>query len=397
MRTRSIPFGPNALTWTKVALAVCLACCTSAHAQQLFQTDAVIAIPAGSPATTLGAASPYPLTVAVAGLKHGVAHISVSLTLFYHTAPGDVAVLLVSPDGRACQLMGRCGGVTDAVNTFLTFDDDAPTNLPAAIVSGTFRPTVCSASTFAAPAPSGPYATSLSVFRGSTGNGTWSLYVQDFASSDVGRINNGCTLSIIEAGTPAVSYPQYATTVIPATGTIGSATPYPSNVVVSGLTGKLSGVSVRLHGLTHTYPADIDMLLVGPNGDMCMLMSDVGGSAAVSNIDFAFTHNATLSVGAPLINGSTYKPTDLEPGDPMPAPAPVGPYGTSLSVFNGKDPNGYWSLYIADDAASDVGTLTSWTLYLYTDERCPADFNTSGTLEIQDIFDFLNAWFAGCP
>jgi hypothetical protein len=28
---------------------------------------------------------------------------------------------------------------------------------------------------------------------------------------------------------------------------------------------------------------------------------------------------------------------------------------------------------------------------------CPADFNNSGGLSPQDIFDFLNAWFAGCP
>ncbi|HVU63802.1 MAG TPA: PQQ-dependent sugar dehydrogenase, partial [Phycisphaerales bacterium] len=28
---------------------------------------------------------------------------------------------------------------------------------------------------------------------------------------------------------------------------------------------------------------------------------------------------------------------------------------------------------------------------------CPADFNASGGLDVQDIFDFLNAWFAGDP
>jgi hypothetical protein len=28
---------------------------------------------------------------------------------------------------------------------------------------------------------------------------------------------------------------------------------------------------------------------------------------------------------------------------------------------------------------------------------CKADFDGSGQLAVQDIFDFLNAWFAGCP
>jgi ELWxxDGT repeat protein len=32
---------------------------------------------------------------------------------------------------------------------------------------------------------------------------------------------------------------------------------------------------------------------------------------------------------------------------------------------------------------------------LYVLTACRADFNTSGVLEVQDIFDFLNAWFAG--
>lgn len=32
-----------------------------------------------------------------------------------------------------------------------------------------------------------------------------------------------------------------------------------------------------------------------------------------------------------------------------------------------------------------------------TCSACPADFNRSGTLSVQDIFDFLAAYFAGCP
>ena len=29
--------------------------------------------------------------------------------------------------------------------------------------------------------------------------------------------------------------------------------------------------------------------------------------------------------------------------------------------------------------------------------QCRADFNSSGTVTVQDLFDFLAAWFAGCP
>lgn len=32
-----------------------------------------------------------------------------------------------------------------------------------------------------------------------------------------------------------------------------------------------------------------------------------------------------------------------------------------------------------------------------TCHACPADFDHSGGLSVQDIFDFLGAWFAGCP
>jgi hypothetical protein len=47
------------------------------------------------------------------------------------------------------------------------------------------------------------------------------------------------------------------------------------------------------------------------------------------------------------------------------------------------------------------GTLLQGTIgqinITYTPAPCAADFNASATLEVQDIFDFLNAWFAGSP
>ncbi|HMN41225.1 MAG TPA: hypothetical protein PKE29_10295 [Phycisphaerales bacterium] len=43
-------------------------------------------------------------------------------------------------------------------------------------------------------------------------------------------------------------------------------------------------------------------------------------------------------------------------------------------------------------ANSGSGTLTIAEV-----ADCPADFNHTGSLEVADIFDFLNGWFAGCP
>ena len=43
-----------------------------------------------------------------------------------------------------------------------------------------------------------------------------------------------------------------------------AATPYPSNIVVSDVTGVVTHVTVRLIGVTHALPEDVDALLVSP-------------------------------------------------------------------------------------------------------------------------------------
>lgn len=48
-------------------------------------------------------------------------------------------------------------------------------------------------------------------------------------------------------------------------------------------------------------------------------------------------------------------------------------------------------------ARTTTGSCVSTTCATKVITICRADFNCSGTLEIQDIFDFLNAWFAGNP
>jgi len=149
-----------------------------------------------------------------------------------------------------------------------------------------------------------------------------------------------------------------------------AASPYPSSIFVSGLTGVIANVSVTLKGVTHNYPDDIDVLLVAPNGRSVLLMSDVGGSLPMSPaIDLTFDQSAPASLpdSTPTnILSGVYKPTDYAPADTFAPPAPAGPYNADLTLLNGSDPNGTWSLFAQDDEISDEGQIGGWSLRITT-------------------------------
>ncbi|MPZ16617.1 MAG: hypothetical protein GEV06_01695 [Luteitalea sp.] len=146
----------------------------------------------------------------------------------------------------------------------------------------------------------------------------------------------------------------------------GPAAPYPSTVDVSGITEPVSKITVTLHGLAHTFPDDIDLLLVGPQGQSVLLMSDVGGPDDISGVDLTFDDEASTPVPAPIISG-TFQPTNIGTDDTFDEPAPPGPYGAALSVFKVPDPNGTWSLYAIDDVETDAGVIAGgWTLTVTT-------------------------------
>lgn len=149
----------------------------------------------------------------------------------------------------------------------------------------------------------------------------------------------------------------------------GAATPYPSTIEISGLNGSIVTVVVRLNGLSHTFPDDLDIVLVGPSGQAVMLMSDAGGATPITNVNLVFSASATASLpDANPITSGTYRPTNFGGTDPMPSDAnlPPGPYGTTLSVYNLTNPNGIWRLYITEDESGSSGSLTSWQLEIVT-------------------------------
>ena len=163
----------------------------------------------------------------------------------------------------------------------------------------------------------------------------------------------------------AATFTNPAPIPVPATGTSGIANPYPSTIAVSGLTGAVTSVTATLTGMTHTFPGDLDVLLVGPSGQNVVLLADVGGSTDINNVTLTFDSSAPTGV-PPVIVSGTYRPTAAGPFI-GPAPAPPGPYGAAMTIFNGTVPNGTWSLFAYDDAGGDLGTIAGgWSLDITT-------------------------------
>ncbi|MFO1486850.1 MAG: Calx-beta domain-containing protein [Verrucomicrobiota bacterium] len=146
----------------------------------------------------------------------------------------------------------------------------------------------------------------------------------------------------------------------------GKATPYPSSIVVSNLSGALRKVTVKLINLNHTWTDDLDVLLTGPGGQKVMLMSDAGGSSHPVNFTLTLDSDAALALpDSTAITNIVYRPADYETGDVLPSPAPGGPFSTSLHAFTNASPNGVWQLFVYDDAAGDQGSVAGgWELSL---------------------------------
>ncbi len=175
-----------------------------AQIAQGFSSFTTITVPAGQPGTTTGNAGPYPSTITVSGVSGTITDVNVVLYDLQHTWPDDFDVVLVSPTGQAVTLMSDCGAGNDITAVTLTFDDAAGSGLPdgTIILSGTYLPTdFTTPDNYPTPGPGGVSPPALlSTYNGNLANGTWSLYVVDDLSGDVGAIGQGFDLVITTTG-----------------------------------------------------------------------------------------------------------------------------------------------------------------------------------------------------
>ena len=105
---------------------------------------------------------------------------------------------------------------------------------------------------------------------------------------------------------------DYDPVTIPA---VGPSTPNPTSLDVDGVPGTITDVDVVVRSLSHTFPADLDLMLVGPGGQRVLLMSDAGSSFAVSDVNLGFDDEAPT--GLPQFSGLAdgfFRPTNFGSG-----------------------------------------------------------------------------------
>ena len=167
-----------------------------------------------------------------------------------------------------------------------------------------------------------------------------------------------------------VGIPDSASVPIPLPNAAQPPSNYPSTVTLSGLRHSITSLRVTVV-LTHAFPDDVDILLVGPGGQKCLVMSNCLGSTDLLDTGIDFTNTSV----SPLPDGTVPSPlpdsdyaasnydtlTDVFPAGGSPPP-PVGPYTADLNVFLGTDPNGTWRLYARDFVAPDAGSITWWAI-----------------------------------
>jgi subtilisin-like proprotein convertase family protein len=195
-------------------------------------------------------------------------------------------------------------------------------------------------------------APTLALSDGAQDLGTVSFPVV-LGTSDVAVTSAAEPASIVINDTPRISG-------------IAPASPFPSTINVSGAVGTVRSVRANLTGLAHTFPSDIDVLLVGPQGQQVILLSDVGGGTDIVGVNLTLDDAAPAGVPATLISG-TFRPSNVGGGDVFPG-APAGVPAAALAAFAGTDPNGAWRLFVVDDAGADRGNLAGgWSLSIETE------------------------------
>ncbi len=186
------------------------------------------------------------------------------------------------------------------------------------------------------------------------------------------NISNGTTTQQVDSPTvvACLNFANNGGVTVSNTTTLGN--PYPSNIIVTGLGGTISKVTLTMNIGSALTPDHNDFLLVGPGGQKFLFMGDAGGNFDIINQTITLDDAAATPLpDNAVITTGTYRPASYT-GDPdvFPAPAPASPYNPAgpegagtFALFNGISPNGTWQLFAVEDAGDAADTvINNWSL-----------------------------------
>ena len=191
-----------------------------------------------------------------------------------------------------------------------------------------------------------------------------------FARASMMRSFLGCVAFVAAAAAGSAAFGQlYSNTAAITIPDLGTAAPYPSTITVAGGPASIRNIIVTLRGFSHTFPNDVQVLLVAPSGQAIVLMSNNGGGNYAVNLTLGFSSTAVLPLPIPLLSG-TYVARGGSFAFTAPAPAP--PFLPSLTNLAGADSNGVWRLFVNDAVASDSGSFAGgWSIMFVPEPITP--------------------------
>ena len=173
----------------------------------------------------------------------------------------------------------------------------------------------------------------------------------------------------IQAQTVTNMFQQTVNTLIPDANPIG----YSSTNIVSGLFGGIQNVEISLN-ITGGYNGDLYACVSFGDG-FAVLLNRVGKSDSdpfgYGDAGFNVTFSDSAATDIHLYGGNggnqltgTWQPDGRET-DPQ-LVVSSDPRTALLGSFNNLDPNGTWTLFVADMATGYQSTLVSWSIEIVT-------------------------------
>lgn len=199
----------------------------------------------------------------------------------------------------------------------------------------------------------------MGAFIGSDPNGAWTLTVRDLDPMATGTLN-GWTLDVRTASAP--QSPVVSQTFLGSGGNIPDGTgALVQTLQVSGANPYITDLNLGTQ-ITHGFPGDLDVTLTSPSGTRVFISNEhPGGAQGDSQIALSTTwdDSAPIDIVRATFNVAT---------PPPPSMVPEG----ALGAFIGENPNGVWTITLADGTAGDTGGLQSWNLNIASTAGFPS-------------------------